>query len=656
MATMEVNNSNYWNYFSTSPAIENVRSQELSPLKILGPVTEPTDIVSISPIDEERMKAHIRMGDLSLVQNKISELTGFNTIKGHELNSIVNDLARSLTDENWNTFVTKAMDSGDELDTIILSAGNLMNEILGADESLKVFFEFTDRLSTKDLLNFLAAVENSLEELSNLLDTAARLNDPELTSFLEAASFAKEDLDLFNSKINEIIDLQKEPGSLSTYLQAAAKTGFNVMEFINATFDMKDADKNRVANFIIHELDEENLDNFIHYIDMAGKDDIIKLVDVASQLGELDLENLLTAAAGAQNHKKSFVKAVKDVLVKKPDEFSNFLTTAANAEQTIGVIIKLADEMDFEFTATLSVVDTVNFLNAVQFDNSIMDETGKIGRSLSGEDKHLFLYAAAIAETGLDGFLTKVSKLEDEDLSSFLLESANQGMQIVPESADMDSMVYMKGILDEKNYADYKKIIPRLEKDTIEDFKEIIFDLKGDTRSNFMAAASSAGSETGKFIPMFESLSHEDRESLLGISSHLSVKNREKFIKSSVFSGGDISQFIFLSSELQNDDTTGQAFDDFLTTAFENPQDVKSLITFSEKLNKGQRKSFLSAAVHSDYQLVLLMDLGEKVLEKAPLKFINTFNAIAQGKVNVPSLLKSYSRETSSNKKWNNLY
>lgn len=658
---MEINNINNLTYFPVPPGIEKVKSQGIAPLTIL---TSATDTVTLSPVDEEQMKVYTRMEDLSLVQNKIAELTGFDTEKGNKLISIASELAHSLSDENWNKFVTNAMDAGDGLDTFLLSAGNLMNETLGADESLADFFEFTDRLATGDLSNFLAAVEDSPEELSNLLDTAAKLTDPELTSFLEAASFTKDDLGLFISEINDLIDLQNEPGTLSTYLQAAAKTGSNVMEFINATSEMKDVDQNRVANFVIHELDEEELDNFIQYIDMAGKNDIINLVDMAESLGEFDRKNLLTAAAGAQNHKKSFIQAVKDFSLKSPDDFSNFLTTAANAEQGLGVVIKSADQIDFGFTATLSVVDTVNFLNAVQFDDSMIDELGKIGSSLSGEDKHLFLYAAAIAETGLDDFLTDVEKLEEEELSKFLLEFANQGIGVEPGSDNdidqdlpkMDSTVYMKAILDEKSYANFEKIASRLDEDQVEDFKEMVFDLKGDTRTDFMAAATAAGPETGNFLTMFDNLSHEDRENLLDISSGLSIKNREKFIQASVFSGEDVSKFITLAGELKNDDATGQALDDFLTVASENPQDVKGLVAFTEQLNKGQRKSFLSAAVNSDYQLGVLMDLGEKILEKAPVKFINTFNAVAEGKVNVPNLIEIYSKGIGNPAKNNNYY
>ena len=63
-----------------------------------------------------------------------------------------------------------------------------------------------------------------------------------------------------------------------------------------------------------------------------------------------------------------------------------------------------------------------------------------------------------------------------------------------------------------------------------------------------------------------------------------------------------------------DEDDSGQVMSDFLDAAEEaGPSQTKDMVAFAGSLNKGQRKSFLSAVANTRYPLSLMLETGRQV-------------------------------------------
>ncbi|WP_144686699.1 hypothetical protein, partial [Desulfobotulus alkaliphilus] len=125
---------------------------------------------------------------------------------------------------------------------------------------------------------------------------------------------------------------------------------------------------------------------------------MVAIMDLSATLSYRDTSSLLLAVS----HPKAegqIGRLVEQVFTlqsaQSKADLSNFLTIAAHAEKNIGKLLDVAGEIDLSFTSTLSVVDTVNFLEAASMPDADIANLTRMGEGLFGQDRSNFFYAAS---------------------------------------------------------------------------------------------------------------------------------------------------------------------------------------------------------------------------------------------------------------------
>ncbi len=90
-------------------------------------------------------------------------------------------------------------------------------------------------------------------------------------------------------------------------------------------------------------------------------------------------------------------------------EVSNYIATAANAEDKLDVLSRVTHKIDLSFTSGLSKVDTVNFLTAAEKSESDIAQFTDMADKLSSHDRSNLLYAAAHTDVNVSDFSMRLT-------------------------------------------------------------------------------------------------------------------------------------------------------------------------------------------------------------------------------------------------------
>lgn len=535
------------------------------------------------------------------------------------------DLAGSFGsgEKDINAFTAFAAElSSENLQTFLKTYQDTPVTLTG--EAGQVFMDFAAGLSGDNMQNFMIAVHNSPGDLQNIIDIGSKLSKDDLSNYLAAVSSAGEDVSILTGQVDKILNHQQDANSvnLSSYLSAAAKTGTQAIEFIEATKSTSLETTNKIAHFINTELNTENdLNNFVSIINAESAESINTIIDVSSSLGGEDKSNLLDTASRAGGDIGQFVrnlsKFAQSDSARAANDFSNFLKTASKAEENLDILAKMSDQLDLAFTSELSAVDTVNFLDAAKAAGGQLKKLTDIGSNLSGSDRSNFFYAAAQTEEGLDHFVKQTNNLKGDDKSEFLLSSANK------DQKDNTQTAYMQGILTTKEYDNFQKSAEMISEEQVDDLVAITGDLKGDSRSSFLKTAALAGDNAGELTSTFTKLSIDEQKDFLDVAKGLGEQNLKKLIKATDNPDENFSDFISLAKELKQSDRSG--LEHFLSAAGDaSPEDLKGLIDIVNKLeiqqqqrdnifNVDMRHSFLLVASDAGHNLNGLIDMADKL-------------------------------------------
>ncbi len=529
----------------------------------------------------------------------------------------------TLSEEDWENFSTGAIKAGDDIDLFLLTANKIFGRSGGSEKDLSEFLEFSANLSKDNLNNFLHSSDDNFGEMFKTMEIASMLrqDDDALSAYLETANLSDKNLDKLNTPLHRLIQKTGTAG-LSGYLSAAAKAGNNVVDFVTATHGMKNATRDKIAVFVNQQLENEDLDNFVQFASFANEKSINEVIDFAQSLSGKEKSDFLKSISMAKGQVDQFMRTLGQFASDRPDDLSNFLTTAANAEKQLGAFLDVAESVDLKFTSSLSLVDTINFLEASKVPGTVMDDLTRIGRDLTGEDKSLFFYAAVKTKMTPDQFFNEVEGLNEEEKSVFLLKTANEGKET------QDSNIYMKGVLSDTAYRNFKTAASHLEGYKAKRLEDAVLDLSPQDRVGFLEAATVAEEDTESFVFLFQNtLSYEAQKGFLDVSSDLSPEKKNVFVRNMVKAEGKAEKFIGFLQNFKEDDFTGHMVDNFLLTADQTKNSIglENLIDFSEKLTKGQKETFLLIASQQKFghDLPGLINMGEGILSN-PYRYETT--------------------------------
>ncbi len=590
-------------------------------------------------------------------------------------------------EEHMQNFLTGMSNSGDQQNAYIVLADKLAGKFGSGEKNLNAFTSFAANLSSKDFQTFLktyqvspvtltgeagqtlmdfaadlsgddmkifiTAVHNSPKDLQNIINTGSKLSKDDLSNFLAAARNAGEDVSILTGRIDKILNKQQDHGqvNLSSYLSAAAKTGTQVIDFVNATKKISPETTDNIATFLNHAVGgKTNINNFISIIHATSEESINTIIDVSSTLGEKDKSNLLDTAARAGANLGQFVQSLAEFTNSASGssaaDFSNFLSTATKAEGNLDILVKMSGQLDLTFTSKLSAVDTVNFLDAAEKTGGNLDKLTRLGNELSGTDRSNFFYAAAQTGDGLDKFLAKTDSLTGDDKSQFLLSSANKGQE------NHARAIYMKGLLTAEEYDKFQKSAEMVPAKQISDMADITAGFKGSMRSDFLETTVVSKEKVGELIDILKLLSLDKQKAFVGLAKGLGEENLGKVIRAVGNANENFSDFISLAEELKQSDRTGFGY--FLS-ASENASsdDLKGLINIVNKLGIRQqsnnrpgidmRHSFLMVASDAGHNLNGLINMANGLMSKSPSDFVEIFDSAeaATGKY-LGTFIKTY--------------
>ncbi|MCG8615251.1 MAG: hypothetical protein MI802_03470, partial [Desulfobacterales bacterium] len=354
----------------------------------------------------------------------------------------------ALDSEGWDKFYNAALNSGDFIEVFFLATQDLYDFSNESEAFMNGFLNLTAGLSDEGLADLFSIYKNSPGDMMATVETALKLEESEVgfTSFLAAANNSGRDINEFNAAISNQIHMKMEKETLGSFLDAAAKTGTGVMTFVDFSKNLNAKDLRQVSDYILNGLTGADLDNFLQ---LAGESKetgnmgtLLDLVDFSQSLSGESKSRLLESALHTRDNGARLIKTAErlneDLGRRTMDDF---LSTAANAEDEIGTLIDQVNRIDLRFTSELSKADTIHFLQTARFAGPLLGSLSETADGLNGEEKHLFLYAAA--KTGnkedLSALVKNVETLEGEDLSQFLLKSANKGWGTLDETIYMTS-------------------------------------------------------------------------------------------------------------------------------------------------------------------------------------------------------------------------
>lgn len=557
---------------------------------------------------ENITKKEIHVKEISQVWAAVTQTMG----AGGKAYDALSDLGVVFSDEmdqeEWNNLATAAVNAGEKVDVLLDAAAEYGRQGKSINE-LSEFLSFTADLSTEGLKNFLSAIEDNPGKAEQIIKMAGQLESGLTGVYLKTANLNQDDLEDLNAELIRIIKSDGEDSDLSSYFSLAVKAQDKGLDLLEAFGQMRESTRDLVSSFGNTRVADQNLENFISFASFAGETAITKILDQSETLEDNDLQNLIKAASHAQGRMNDFLSALDRFSQKQTKTFSHFLTSAAKAEQATPTLLDNLEKVDFQFAATLSTVDTVNYIDAVDNADDDAHRLTKLGTNLEGRDRSLLFYAAGQTQGDVGDLLEQVATLTGSERSEFLLQSANQ-----KNKGASDEDIYLKGILSDSTFRDYQATRANLKSWQAVGLTQTIENMDAQSRDAFLEASAAAGDTAQSFLNLFDQLSSQNRNTILEISHNLETEERAQFVKGAVKAGEDVQDFLTLTQRIMDEDDSGQVMSDFLDAAeAASPSQTKDLVDFVSSLNKGERKSFLSAVTNTNYSLSQLLETGKQV-------------------------------------------
>ncbi|WP_020586382.1 hypothetical protein [Desulfobacter curvatus] len=611
----------------------NKNSQIRSGIQLKSAASLLKDTVSISDSGtgaktismENIIEKRIYLEESSQVWAAVTQNVGADSKAYDALSDLGIAFPDEMDQEEWKDLAKAAVNAGEKVDVLLDAAAEHGRQGKSIDD-LSQFLSFTADLSAEDLTDFLSAIEHDPGQAELMIDIANQLGDGLTGQYLKTASLNLDDLEDLNDELVRIMERDGKDTDLSSYFSLAAKAQDNGLVLLEAFDRMTESTQDRVSVFGNTRVAGQNLENFITFASFAGETAITKILNQSETLKDKNLQNMIKAASGAKGQMNGFLSALDRFSQKQSGTFSRFLSTAAKAEQALPAMLDNLEKIDVKFTATLSTVDTVNYLEAVDNAGNDTSRLNKVGDGLNGRDRSLLFYAIAQTKGDAGDLLDQVQALDGTERSEFLFQAANQ-----ENAGPSDEDIYMKGILSDDSFKDYQTTRANLKSWQPDSLEQAIENIDAQSRDAFLEASAAAGEAGQSFLTKFDVLSFKDQNTLLEISQNLGEEERAQFVKGAVKAGEDAHNFLALTQKIMNEDDSGQVVSDFLDAAeAASPSQIKDMVAFVGSLNKGQRKSFLSAVANTQYSLSQLLETGKKV-RAASNQVQGVFNYISKG-------------------------
>ena len=480
--------------------------------------------------------------DSSLQNNSNTDTVSLNSQKTYSTSVI------QVTYETRNYISSASFRAGEHSDFFQESTSALWNN----DKLQYAYHEFASSLSNEDLDNFLTAMEQNPDNLTQFMDIASKLSDEALSPFLEGAALAGNEVDEFLASVNELLD--GEIGKFSSFqyafMSAGVSRGNDIMDFVRDVGEMSDQTLDDLADFaktisdISNDMNQ-NMDLFATVLGTCDEKNLQDFMHLASKGSSTDTTHLLTAASSLSNNDLDrFIQQANKYAGDTSTSLSNYLEVASDAQARLDTFMDISSDLDLSQITNLSSVDTVNFLDAAQRHPDNINELTQTGLELSGTNRSHFFFAAANAATNVETLMENAQSLSDQDLSSYLLIQANNGAYTI------DDTIFMTSVLTRDKYSDFKSTADNLDSRGLETLMDTTDSLSGLRRSQFLEAGAASQGRAGDFLTMFNSMSTATQSEYLDTSSRLSGENQENFVQASVNAKGELENYMEITNEL----------------------------------------------------------------------------------------------------------
>ena len=548
------------------------------------------------------------------------------------------DLGIAFLDEmgqaEWKDLAKAAVNAGENVDVLLDAAAEYGRQGKSID-ALSEFLSFAADLSTEELADFLSALKDDPGQAEQMIGIAEKLGSGLTGLYLKTAGLNQGDLEDLNAELVRMMEKDGEDDDLASYFRLAVNAQDRGLDLLEAFGEMTTSTRDLVSTFGTTRLEDQNIENFITLVSFAEETAITEILNRFKTLKGEDLQNMVKTASNVQGRMPGFLSALDRF--SQTESFSQFLITAANAEHVLPALLDNLKKVDVNFSATLSTVDTVNYLEALDNVGDNANRLNRVREALEGRDRSLFFYAAAHIQGDAKNFLDRVNTLDGKEQSDFFLQAANREN---PESVDQE--IYLKGILSDDAFKDYQATRANLQDWQADSFIRTIENMESQSRGNFLKASAAAKETASSFLTMFDRLGFQDQNTLLEINRDLGTKERAQFVKAAVKSGEDVLSFMALTRKIMEEDDTGQVVSDFLDAAEKaGPAQLKDLTDFLGSLNKGGRKGFLSAVTQTHYSLSQLLETGKKI-QAGSHQIYGVFDSIAKGLISLEQAMTYY--------------
>lgn len=540
-----------------------------------------------------------------------------------------------LSEEEYKNFQELKERAGKDVSTLLRASYWAVCNGEDVAETLTGFMDFASGLSDEEFGNYLTAHKMHRDQGDAITEIAWALQGSDRTLYLEQAARGDLAAEALTAQASQLLEAGRSPGDVGLFLSAARKSGYRMGAFLNATSAMTADQKISVGASVVNDLSNRDIDAFLDIAAFASPEALMDIAHRVYGMASGDLSNFLTAASHSGDELGRFLSVLDDMAENNDPAYSDFLEAAAKSENEIGTLLDLKDEIDFEFAAGLSTVDTVNFLKAAKVEDADIDELSRVAGTLSGTEKSLFLYGAGNVVDDVDAFTAQTDRLAGRDRANFLLGTANRGEKTA------SSLVYMRGILSDAAYGNFMESADGMEPSELKQLMETVTDTAAGDRELFLQTAVDSGLPAEEFISDFNSLSYDIQKQVMDVGNHLDGETRKTYMQLALMPEERGAEFID-SAALLDDESQSGDLARFIGAAgrAEAEGGLDKFLAFTERLTREQKESFLSAASKDEFSLSGLIGLGEKNLEfaesgrhvevKFGVKFEDMFNEITE--------------------------
>ncbi|MCP4116122.1 MAG: hypothetical protein GY737_12095 [Desulfobacteraceae bacterium] len=532
---------------------------------------------------------------------KLRELAREYSVSGDDIVDVMERLSKSEQAD----FVKAADGAGNQLRNLIRTT-----RVLGGNghlpEERTKYLATAARLEAPDRRNFIRTIENapsSREMLISMVDQLKKNED--LSHFLKAAEAADKDAREFIGQAQRFSDdAGMDAKAFSNYLTAAAKTGDAVSNFVDTADKLTTSRVVDLTDLVNEKLDSPALDNFFRGTRGFHGDTIATIIDLSNDFSAKDRENFFSTLAQAGKFRKDFLSRVVELDQDNRRNLSNFLEIAEKADAEIETAMVYFDVMNKEFAANLSTTDMANYLEIVQRHGKRMGAIEETAGKLSGEDRSLFLYGAAQGED-LPGLIAGGESLEGEELTAFLVEMANSG-------SGTDPFIYVKGLLGEEGYQDFKTAGEMLDENTQDKLIDLVENQESDSRTRFLKLAADSPESAKAMVDLVPTLSRQEQETFLDISSTLDRKKQTQWLTAMGKGRKHASEILSLARTLEPESRTHLA----KAVGGAETKDLKEFVELFDYLGRQEQVFFLKAADDVGTHLGSLVEMTHGIMER----------------------------------------